>query len=409
MLVNGRKRINGMSAFVSKDESTMLIFGIGGEPNNTYGLGTPGNTKPFAAVVTADSTWGTIVQQPDASFSSSENIKYTVTRLDDKTIKWQAVGQSSGAKTGGIITSDTSRADAGTTDTALATVYNANVENILKSAYYPMGVLASGDGSSTTNRARAWYTRDENYEKPMFDEDFSLYRNDDATITESDKETGVTEVNNGTETQGEYTGHRLASGAAVLATNSTSGAKWITSDVWTATYSDGTTTRYPGYAYVDTGADALAVQGCAHYHMAAVNLDMGADKKVTELHKAEFTIEKPARNAGVRLFVSGNEKAYIEFGFTGAEESRYGKTDGNLNAPYSPMIRKSVNSGDTNSDGRLTSIEANTYTDVLVYSYDAFAKDSAVTTGIARENESVATSANSTVSTTGKGIYTNEK
>ncbi|MDD6736169.1 MAG: hypothetical protein PUE13_07665 [Clostridiales bacterium] len=413
MLVEGRKRINGMSAFISKGENNMIVFGIGRESNSTDGLGSPGNTKPFAAVLSnsTDQTKLNIVQQPDAAFTSSENIKYTVTRLDSKTIEWKAVGQSSGAVTGGIITSDTERAAADQTDTALTTVYNANIENILANARYSMGVFASGDGTSKATIARAWYTPVENYETPLFFDDFSFYKDDEATITENDSEEGVKKVEDGVATIGTYKGHRMASGAAVLGTHAETGAKWITSDIYMGSYG----TYHNGQAYINVGSDALQVLGCNFPHISSVNLDMGEDKKFTELHKVKFTMGRPARNAGVRMFVSGSEKFFLEFGFTGAEESRYGKLDpyggekpDNMRAPYSPMIRKSVNPGDTNGDSRYTAGEMYASSDVLIYNWDAYANGTQ-TTGIARENTdtvsenytTIKTSANSTVNTTG--------
>lgn len=184
---------------------------------------------------------------------------------------------------------------------------------------------------------------------PIFYDDFSLYNNDENTITD------------------EYI---LASGSSVLATNPQCGWQWITSDVYTGSYGGVNN----GKAYIDLSKEALRLKGYGANNIASVNLEAGEGKKFTDLNKVEFTMGLPARNAGVRMFVSGNEKYFVEFGFTGGETSRYYESTDAYD--FIPMIRKSANPG-SGDKSIWTTTEMNANDDVLIYSGDAFEVGSA--------------------------------
>lgn len=391
-LTNGT-RLSALTMFVSNDEKTYLTFGSKNDLYNALG-GTLAVNNRYPAVGLTVNGKGTVLAQAQQDETTKEwsytcadgvtaklekdfantatPMDWTVTVNNDGSISYVAKGDNGGVMSG--------------------TISAEVVSSLMSNFRYPIAFRSGGDGWTKVNKVNLWYTKSEEYEEPLFYDDFELYKNDDDTITQEDTETGIKTIVDGVESEGTYTGHRMASGAAVLGTNAASGAKWITSSVWTGSYGDANTntTAHNGQAYINTSAKALQVLGCNFPHIAAVNLDMGENKKFTDLHKVTFTMKKPARNAGVRLFVSGNEKYFLEFGFTGDEQSRYGMENGEVRAKRSPMIRKSVNPGIQADSRYWTADEMNAYKDTVIYDWSVFGTIGSAN-GVDNENTTIDT------------------
>lgn len=289
-------RLAGMTAFGSKSENNFLIFGTKIE-NNSFSGENPaqrGNI-PFAAIQSGSASQSNlkILSQPEptGTFVNNDTITYTIEVLDKKTIKWTAVGSSSGAVTGGIITSDETR-------TGDDVVYNSAISKMITGGtVYPVGAIHGGDaGLTVIKTVRVWYDGFDATGTPEYFDDFSGYTADNAATTATVIDT---------------TAHTIAKG---------DGIEWKTS-----TLHNGLGQNI-AKAYVDTEAQNLKVNGWGITWMGAVNLDLG---KTESLSRMKFTTVPQGRGGGAMLFKNSSESRFLVLG---QQREKYTGTIANITA-----------------------------------------------------------------------------
>ncbi len=191
---------------------------------------------------------------------------------------------------------------------------------------YPVAFTATGDGEANPayiENLNMWCSVDEEYVAPDFAENFASYTADNA-VTEK---------------------YNLIDGKKTLAGQGN--ASWETSAVWVGNSAENPTNG-KGFAYIDTGADTLYLQGrwgdaVQPSRYAAVNLKID-DIKIDNIDKIRaVTGRNGTRFAGLHLFVSKDEKTYYEFGIKNNERIGYKQQGGDENpdnlVSYQPFIR----------------------------------------------------------------------
>ncbi len=425
-----------IALFVSEDEKNFLAFDTAGEQRPTAEnapIVRKYVDKSATNLAKVDSTGTEYVLADDCIAETTgvwrdgvQDVEWTFIMNADGSLSWEATSASKGQTAKGVIPASV-------------------VAEFADNAKFPIGFMSKGDNAGSFDNLKVYGELNAvAADKPAYETDFSYYTNDtidnneykNAVTQDDGVKDGVFEINTSTgavTSTRDFTGWRTADGAKALNTapitmlDTEVGPEWITSTKFNGSYGDESQNvfRTPGYAYISTSANALVAQGANLGHRTNVNLDMGSDVRAKNLKKVEFTLGTPSRNAGVRLFVSGAETTYLEFGFTGGEESVYGpqKDDegnvlkdqyGNAIAKYKyhPLITKGIvaepysgNQFVVNS----TTGQTSTTTTARIYNGDAF--EVGENTGVAREAATEeqtaagiivpATSENSTVTTTG--------
>ncbi|MDR0405960.1 MAG: hypothetical protein LBH54_04080, partial [Clostridiales bacterium] len=172
-----------------------------------------------------------------------------------------------------------------------------DVYNLRTGAKYPAAFYSKGDNAVRLANMKLNYTGTppEVYD---FDDDFSGYTAENAAI-------GLENAVIATAVEREkIAGGTTADGVTY---------QWNTSVVYGAGYGD----KLPGKAWIGGGLNV-------HDYWAWVttaNLDL-KNYALTSLDKAQFTVVWGFNPTGVRLAVSDDERSYLEFGYSGAENNR---------------------------------------------------------------------------------------
>ncbi len=291
-------RAVGVGLFCSKSEQNALIFGSKTSSEFVPSMNGAAEGKPFVAMMAYDSAFGLGKMFATEDTIRNEwgtdavNINWDVQVVYDQAgeataIEWAAKGPNGELSEG--------------------TITDKDALSLVKSSKYPIAAYSVGDAYSFIKNVNIWYTKDQSYVAPYFSDDFLTYNKADGSSFVADSFDEA---------------YMMSKGKKVIAQN-TSGAKWVTSDVF-----DGETNNvdgvvsHVGRACINNGKLSLAGYSKDWFMTAAVNLE--TPKKTGKVTKYKFTVDRAPRRVEARLFVGNHEMNYITFGQTGVESSVYG-------------------------------------------------------------------------------------
>ncbi len=275
-------RAQGMMMFVSEDEKNWIMFGSRNGEGVDY---TSQGNAPF--VIKCVNGTRSLVSEDTQTWGGGYHGYNWDIQADGNTITWTVIEE------GTNLTWTDSYTD---TDGIISAEWK-----------YPCAAYSIGDGWGYIYNAQLWYTKAK-YDK--FTENFANYTSADVTYN-SDRNYW-----------------RFGDGAKALVTNP-SGAKWVTSKVWTALNGD-------GKAFISYDNGRIGINGCGSGYISSVNLDMG-DVRAETIGELKFRTSTDNRAQGMMMFVSEDEKNWIMFGSRNGEGVDY-TSQGNA-----PFVIKCVN------------------------------------------------------------------
>ena len=286
---SSNSRLAGMKMFVSSDEKTYIFFGKANhEFTGIGGIGKAGTVDNETALKDAgprvmlvqngaatllnvnSEELGTTYEKNVGDlgwwYADNEEPEWTIEIGDDGVISWSMKGQKTYAASG--------------------TIDNETVKALVSSEYaYPAAAMIQGNNKFTGfDDIELSYTKDESI---LFTEDFSEYTAENSITTETD----------------------VYANQVTLAT-AVNGAKWVSSKV------DKGYTDNQFKAYIDTENQNMQLRSVGGWLLSA-NLDFSeANDKIEKIKGLKFktTASSNSRLAGMKMFVSSDEKTYIFFG-----------------------------------------------------------------------------------------------
>ena len=314
VLTRNGTRMSSLRMFVSKDEKSYFEFGA----KNNEGIGIAENGdiadglndyQPFIRVGTGTKTLTNLLKVGGADTSTGD-VEWTYNAGD--LLEWD-------------ISVDNESKVISFTCTNLSTgaYWSGSFEDtygIIDSSWkYPVAFATTGDGETKPayiSELKLWYTEDENYVSPDFSEDFSGFKSSQSGSLNL-KEL----VNNDNTTIAER-----ADGVTLEASK---------------IYFGGFDPVYKGAVNIGNGTMYLLGYG---HHRSAVNISYdNTDTYIGSLEKICFTASRGGtRMAGMKLFVSGDEKTYYEIGIKNSEVV-FPEAVSPVLPAYVPYVAKSVN------------------------------------------------------------------
>ena len=278
-------RAQGMMMFVSQDEQNWIMFGSRNGEDVDY---TSRGNAPF--VIKCVNGVRSLVDEDTQTWKGGYTGYNWDIQVDGNTITWTVAEDETG-----LTWTDSY------TDT----------DGIISSEWkYPCAAYSIGDGWGYLYNTQMWYKAAKNWGEPNFTENFANYTSKDITYDSSNN----------------Y--YRLGDGVKTIATNS-SGAKWVTSNVWKSLNND-------GKVFVDYNSGRMGINGCSSGYISSVNLDTN-DVNIETVERLTFRTSTDNRAQGMMMFVSEDEQNWIMFGSRNGEDVDY-TSRGNA-----PFVIKCVN------------------------------------------------------------------